>query len=244
MPTRKLTVAYDGTAFAGWQMQAGVRTVQGVIEEALFPIDNTRIVAHAAGRTDAGVHAVGQVVSCRLQSSIGCDALQRAMNVRLPPDVRVLRVEEVPEGFNARFAARRKTYRYSLSTAQVVLPQRRLYVWHVAQSLDHDAIDRAAQALLGAHDFAAFQAAGGEASSTRRELFRSSVQRMEDELCYEVRGSGFLHHMVRNIVGTLVDIGRGRRPVEDMAMVLQSRDRRSASATAPPHGLTLWTVEY
>ena len=242
--TFKLTIAYDGTNFAGWQMQAGPRSVQGVFEEALRPIEAGRVVVHAAGRTDAGVHAAGQVVSFSLSSSIACDALQRALNVRLPDDVRVMSVEQAADDFNARFHARAKTYHYAIFNGPVVPPPLRHFVWHVPQPLNAAAMNDAATALIGEHDFAAFQAAGSDVTSTRREVLTSSVQRHDAQLIYEVTGTGFLRHMVRNIVGTLVDIGRGRRPADDIRSVLESRDRARASATAPPQGLTLTSVIY
>lgn len=245
MRTMKLTIAYDGTAFAGWQMQAGQRTVQGVLEEALWPIEKRRVVVHAAGRTDAGVHAAGQVVSFELESNISCDALRRALNARLPDDVRVMRVEEAPSGFNARFDARLKTYRYAFYTGEVVPPPIRHFVWHVPYELDLAAMNEAASYLVGEHDFAAFQAAGSEVRSTRRRIVAS---RVVDEggglVSYQVTGTGFLRHMVRTIAGTLVDVGRGRRPADDIPRILASRDRSQASATAPPQGLTLLEVEY
>jgi tRNA pseudouridine38-40 synthase len=244
MRTFKLTLAYDGTAFAGWQMQSGQRTVQGVLEDALYPIEGERVVVHAAGRTDAGVHAAGQVVSFTLSSGIDCGALLRAVNVRLPEDVRVMRADEAPAGFNARFSARRKTYRYVLFTGHVVPPPLRHFVLHVPQALDVDAMQAAAALLVGEHDFSAFQASGGDVITSRREISVSQVSREQDQVTYEVTGSGFLRHMVRNIAGTLVEIGHGRRPIEDMARVLASRDRAQASATAPARGLTLWSVEY
>jgi tRNA pseudouridine38-40 synthase len=225
-------------------MQAGPRTVQGVLEDALQPLEHRRVVVFAAGRTDAGVHAAGQVVSFSLESSIRCDALQRALNVRLPDDVRVMGVEEAAAEFNARFHARRKTYHYAVFNGPVVPPPLRHFVWHVVQPLDVEAMSRAAAALIGEHDFAAFQAAGSDVISTRREILVSRLARQPDRLIYEVTGTGFLRHMVRNIIGTLVEIGRGRRPVEDVRRILESRDRAQASATAPPQGLTLWSVEY
>jgi tRNA pseudouridine38-40 synthase len=244
MRTLKLTLAYDGTDFAGWQLQAGPRTVQGVLEAALEPIEDRRVIVHAAGRTDAGVHAMGQVVSFALESTIGCAALQRALNVRLPHDVRVMRVEEAAADFNARFHAKQKTYHYAIVNGDVVPPQVRHFVWHVPQPLDRAAMDRAAAVLVGEHDFAAFQAAGADVITSRRRIVISRITRRDEQLVYEVTGTGFLRHMVRTIVGTLVDIGRGRRPPHDMQRVLESRDRRHASATAPPQGLTLWSVEY
>lgn len=242
--TLKLTIAYDGTAFAGFQLQINQRTVQGVLEDALRRIDGQRVVVHASGRTDTHVHAAGQVISFSLNSTITADTLQRALNVWLPHDVRVMHAEEAPVGFNARFDARRKTYHYAIFSGRVVPPPIRHYVWHVKQPLDLSAMNEAAAVLVGEHDFAAFQASGGDVMTTRRELFASSVTAQDERIVYEVTGSGFLHRMVRNIAGTLVDIGRGRRPVEDMLRILRSRDRSQASATAPAHGLTLWSVEY
>jgi len=242
--TLKLTIAYDGTAFAGWQMQANQRTVQGALEEALLPIEGTRVVVHAAGRTDAGVHAAGQVISFSLASQIPCDALARALNVRLDQDVRVMHAEDAPETFNARFDARTKTYHYAIYQASVVPPPLRHFVWHIPRALDVAAMNEAAAALVGEHDFAAFRAAGGDVVTTRREILASHMVSRDGQVVYEVTGTGFLRHMVRNIVGTLVDIGRGRRPVEDMIRVLLSGDRAHASATAPPQGLTLVRVDY
>ena len=244
MRTFKLTLAYDGTAFAGWQMQAGQRTVQGVLEEALLPIEGTRVIVHAAGRTDAGVHATGQVVSFSLTSAIAANALLRALNARLPEDVRVMEAQEAPAGFNARFHARQKTYQYAIYNAPVIPPQFRHFAWHVSQPLDVNAMSAAAGVLVGEHDFAAFRAAGSDVISTRRELLVSRVVSRSPQVIYEVTGTGFLRHMVRNIAGTLVDIGRGRRPWEDMSRVLQSLNRGRASATAPPHGLALMRVDY
>ena len=244
MRTFKITLAYDGTDFAGWQMQAGPRTVQGVLEEALQPIENRRVVVHAAGRTDAGVHAVGQVVSFSLTSPIASDALLRALNVRLPEDVRVMRVEEAAPDFNARFDARHKTYQYAIFNGAVVPPRLRHFVWHVPQPLDANAMGAAAATVVGEHDFAAFQASGSDVITTRREILVSRIVCDGEQINYEVTGTGFLRHMVRNIVGTLVEIGRGRRSVDDLRKVLESRDRALAAATAPPQGLTLWNVEY
>jgi tRNA pseudouridine38-40 synthase len=244
MRTLKLTIAYDGTAFAGWQLQANQRTVQGVVEDALRPFDGERVVVHAAGRTDSGVHAAGQVISFTLKSVIAADALLRALNVQLPGDVRVMHAEEAPEHFNARFNPQRKTYHYAIYTGLAVPPPIRHFVWHVKPALDVDMMNTAAAVLLGEHDFSAFQASGGDVITTRRELFVSRVVSRDEQIVYEVTGSGFLKQMVRNIVGTLVDIGSGRRTIADMQRILDSRDRSRASATAPAHGLTLWSVEY
>jgi tRNA pseudouridine38-40 synthase len=255
--TVKLTIAYDGTDFAGWQRQTADRTVQATIEDALAPIEGGPIVITGSGRTDAGVHAVGQVASVSLESTIANDTLQRALNATLPPDVRIMRVEDVPAGFNARFDARQKTYHYTIYSGTVLPPMLRRQVWHVKGPLDADGMNAAAALLIGTHDFAAFQASGGEVATTVRELTVSRVTRagagsaegaqgadVPNVLLYEVTGSGFLRHMVRTIVGTLVDVGRGRRRVDDMHAILASGDRGRASATAPAQGLTLWEVEY
>jgi tRNA pseudouridine38-40 synthase len=249
----KLTIAYDGTDFAGWQRQATERTVQAAIEDTLLPIEGERVVITGAGRTDAGVHAAGQVASFRMQSGIDTADLQRALNATLPDDIRILDVEEVSPEFNARFDAQRKTYHYLLWSGGILPPSLRHHAWHVPQPLDLDMMNTAADVLLGTHDFAAFQAAGGSVQTTVRELVVSRMVRLasgptvaiDDRLIrYEVTGSGFLRHMVRNIVGTLVDVGRGRLAPEEVRTILMSRDRGHASATAPPHGLTLWAVEY
>jgi tRNA pseudouridine38-40 synthase len=251
--TLKLTIAYDGTNFAGWQRQATERTVQAAIEDALRPIEGERVAVTGAGRTDAGVHAAGQVASFKLTSGIGAIELQRALNATLPDDVRILDVEERSPEFNARFDARHKTYHYLLWSGGILPPSVRHHVWHVPQPLDVPTMNAAAEILVGTHDFAAFQAAGSDVQTTVRELLVSRVSRLapgptvasDDRLIrYEVTGTGFLRHMVRNIVGTLVDAGRGRLTLEDVRAILGSRDRGRASATAPSHGLTLWSVEY
>jgi tRNA pseudouridine38-40 synthase len=257
--TLKLTIAYDGTDFAGWQRQAGDRTVQAAVEDALSPIDRRdRVVIIGAGRTDAGVHAAAQVASATLEAAIGGDELRRALNATLPADVRVLAVDEAPAGFNAQFAATRKTYRYWVWGAGVVPPHLRRFVWHVPQVLDVERMAAAAKSLLGEHDFAGFQAAGSDVATTVRRMLRATVRSERptpssivatpamsgDLVCVEITGTGFLRHMVRNVVGTLIDIGRARRPPEDVDRIIAARDRRLASATAPAHGLTLWNVEY
>jgi tRNA pseudouridine38-40 synthase len=262
--TFKLIIAYDGTDFAGWQRQASDRTVQAAVEDALLPIEGARAVLIGAGRTDAGVHAAGQVASVRLSSSIPPAELQRALNSMLPADVRILAVDLVDEAFHAQFAAKQKTYRYWMLSAGVVPPQLRRYVWHVPQPLDTERMRGASATLVGRHDFAAFQASGSDVVTTVREVIASRViEPLQDTAAssaawplnlpplasgrligYEITGTGFLRHMVRTIVGTLVDIGRARRPIDDMNAILASRERSRAGATAPAHGLVLWEVEY
>ncbi|HQZ39167.1 MAG TPA: tRNA pseudouridine(38-40) synthase TruA [Vicinamibacterales bacterium] len=245
--TLKLTLAYEGTAFAGWQRQPGQRTVQAALEDALAAVDERPVTVVAAGRTDAGVHAFAQVASARVSTRLPPPVLIRALNVRLPGDVRITRVDEAPPGFDARRAARTKSYRYTVAQGADPGPFVRRVVWHVAQRLDVAAMMEAAAALEGEHDFAAFQAAGGDVKTSVRRLIRSRLTCVPGRsayLSYDVTGTGFLRHMVRNIVGTLVDIGRGRWPASEMRDILASRSRRRAGMTAPPQGLVLVRVAY
>jgi tRNA pseudouridine38-40 synthase len=244
MPTFSITLAYDGTDYVGWQRQALGVSIQSLVEDALRDLDQRDVAAIGAGRTDAGVHALGQVASFRLERSIEAGALVRAMNARLPADVRVLSASAVPDSFHARFAARRKTYRYRIWNGDVLGPFERATAWHVPGPLDRHAMAAAAALLQGRHDFAAFQAAGSATRSTERELYASRVMCEGEALLYEVIGGGFLRHMVRAIVGTLVEVGRGRRPAAWVSDVLVSRDRGLAGPTAPPQGLTLVRVDY
>jgi tRNA pseudouridine38-40 synthase len=253
--TLKLTVAYDGTDFAGWQRQARERTVQAVIEDAIAPIEKAPVTVTGAGRTDAGVHAAGQVVSVSLETAISCQELRRALNATLPDDVRVLVVEQAARAFSARHDAKLKTYHYAIWNGVAVPPSYRRYAWHVPQPMDLGAMNEAAAILVGSHDFAAFQATGSDVKTTVRRLLASAVRdldptgllpRVEGDrlLRYEVMGTGFLRHMVRNIVGTLADVGRRRLSVAEFAAILESRDRGAAGRAAPPQGLVLWQVEY
>jgi tRNA pseudouridine38-40 synthase len=246
----KLTIAYDGTGLVGWQRQRSGTSVQALLEDAFLPLEPAGVVVTGAGRTDAGVHALGQVVSVTLQRTIGPDAVVRALNMRLPAAVRVLSAEAVDPGFHARFRATAKTYRYRIWNAAVVSPFERLYVWHVAHPvLDVAAMDAAARRLVGYHDFAAFQCTGSDALTTERTIYSSRVTVAHDRdrdplVTCEVRGDGFLRHMVRSIVGALVEVGRGRHDPSWLAEVLASRNRARAARTAPASGLFLARVEY
>jgi tRNA pseudouridine38-40 synthase len=258
VPTFKITVAYDGTNYVGWQRQALGTSIQGLIEDALRELDGRQVVLHGAGRTDAGVHALGQVASCALDRAIESGVLLRALNARLPPDVRILSAEEVAPDFHARFRARAKTYRYRIYNALVMSPLERHYAWHVFGPLDVEAMDTAARLLEGRHDFAAFQTSSGTTRTTERTVTRSRVARINleqtgfaigalrggDLVTYEITGDGFLRHMVRAMAGTLVEIGRGRWPIEEIRGILDSRDRGRAGPTAPAGGLFLVGVEY
>ncbi len=258
--TLKIVLAYDGTRLVGWQRQAAGCSVQGLLEQALAEIEGKAVPVVGAGRTDAGVHALGQVASCRLDHPLAVASLRRALNARLPAAVRVLALDEADPGFHARYAARSKTYRYLVLNGEVAGPFGREFVWHVPRRLDVDAMASAALALVGRHDFAAFRGAGSAPRTTVRTITRSEVRtpargdtggealRLDGEvdrlIVYEVEGDGFLRHMVRNIVGSLVEIGQGRRPPGWLASVLASRDRTQAGSTAPPTGLFLVRVDY
>jgi len=245
MPRFKITLAYDGTDFVGWQRQAAGVSIQGLLEDALAELDEAAVTVLGAGRTDAGVHALGQVAAFTLTRAIAADAVGRALNVRLPLSVRVLEAEEVPADFHPQFAATSKTYRYRIWNSDVVSPFERLYAWHVFGALDVAAMNEAARVLEGTHDFAAFQGTGSDVKTTERTVFSSLVvSNHEPVIRYEVCGGGFLRHMVRAMVGTLVEIGRGRRSPDWMREVVASRKRSDAGVTAPAAGLFLVRVDY
>ena len=254
MRTLKFTISYDGTRFVGWQRQAEGVSIQGLLEEALARFEGAPVAVHGAGRTDAGVHALGQVASVRLSSVHPTEAVARGLNAWLPQDVRVIGVQEAPADFHARFSARSKTYRYLLHNAPTSSPFDRAFVWHVPGTLDLNDMRTGAASLVGTHDFSAFRSAGSGAAETVRTITRSelaaeNVSGWDDTsrgtlLAYEVSGDGFLRHMVRAIVGTLVEIGRGRRAKASMTALLAGGTRAQAGATAPPHGLFLVRVVY
>jgi tRNA pseudouridine38-40 synthase len=244
MRTLKLVLEYDGFDYHGWQVQAETPTIQGVIEAALEKILGEGVRIHGAGRTDAKVHALGQVASLRCSSEIPPTALQRALNSLLPRDVGVLEVEDVPADFHARFSALGKVYVYRIVNRPVQAPLRSRYTWHISQELDLAAMMLAVGYLQGTHDFKSFQASGSEVRTTTRTLMQVTVTRERDEMVISCMANGFLRHMVRNIVGTLVEVGRGARSPADLKRILDGRDRQLAGATAPPHGLCLGQVIY
>jgi tRNA pseudouridine38-40 synthase len=245
MPTFKITLSYDGGPFIGWQRQAEGTSIQGLIEEALGELDGREVTVAGAGRTDAGVHALAQVASFTLVRDTSPDVVVRSLNGKLPPEIRVQAAEAVPSSFHARFDATSKRYRYRLWNADVLNPFERAYAWHVPGALDVAAMAEAARFVEGRHDFAAFQTVGGAGGPTVRVVTLSNVAGRDDGLVtYEVEGDGFLRHMVRAIVGTLVDVGRGRRSSEWMRDLIASRDRAQAGRTAPAQGLFLVCVGY
>jgi tRNA pseudouridine38-40 synthase len=272
MPTRwlKLTVAYDGGAYAGWQVQPDKPTVQGTFEVTWRQLTQEPVRITAAGRTDAGVHALGQVVGISTKTLLSNEDLHRGLNALLPEDIAVVAVEDAPENFHATYDAVAKRYRYVIHNSRWRSVFDRQYAWHYPQPLDAAAMHTAAQALVGRHDFSSFETAGSErpnsirtihelhVSATVGEFLRNSQMAVSacDELSrigklhnssritIDVAGDGFLYNMVRTIVGTLVDVGAGKREINWPAEVLAARDRRRAGQTAPSHGLFLVRVEY
>jgi len=244
MRNYKLTIAYDGMSYHGWQMQANARTIQGEITRVLSLLDHRPITLHGAGRTDAGVHAEAQVANVFLERELAPDLWREAINGNLDRDLRVMRVELADESFEARFSAKSKTYRYAICAAPVLSPFDLRYVYHYRGELDVDAMQRAAAALVGRHDFSAFTIAALDTEDRVRHLTRLDVEARGERICITASAAGFLRYMVRTIAGTLIDVGRGRRNVASVTEALRSRDRHQASATAPAHGLTLVRVDY
>lgn len=256
----RLVIAYDGTDFHGWQRQPSQPTVQGCLEDAIAKIVNEKVTGWGSGRTDAGVHAANQVANFKTSCPIPVENLLKALNHLLPASVRVKETLEVDASFHARYGARCKTYRYRILRAAVASPFIARFVYHYPYHLDGKRMAEAARMLEGTRDFTSFAAAGGqeeesgEGSVTQgkgesdkvRTLFVSRIlsRSRPPILIYEVRGSGFLHHMVRNIVGTLVEVGRGEMEPQQIIRILEARDRRQAGPTAPAQGLCLWKVEY
>jgi len=241
-----LKVAYDGTAYHGFQRQTPpVIAVQNVLESRLAKIFGDSIELAASGRTDAGVHATGQVVNFFTNGRIPVEQIPRAANSQLPPDIVVVDAWEGDAGFSARHSAKSKTYLYRIQQGTVPCPFTRAYAWYIRQPLNVAAMREALALLVGAHDFSSFRAAGGAPMSPIRTLYQASLEEKPgDILEFAFHGNGFLYHMVRNIVGTVADVGRGRCSVAQFAEILAARDRKLASPTAPACGLCLYKVEY
>lgn len=270
MAAFKLTLAYDGAEFSGWQAQPGRRTVQGELERAWLEITGEAVRLNAAGRTDAGVHAAGQVASVESATNIPPESLVHALNSKLPDDAAVQLVERVADGFHATHDAKFKRYRYTIynDTRRPVFARK--YAWHIPTPLDVAAMQSGGDHMMGTHDFACFQSVGSERESTVRTIFAVTVapgpargsNRLSNTLrpnapdaypraepgaelvTIDVEGDGFLYNMVRTIAGTLVEVGRGKRPPEWVAEVIASKDRCTAGQTAPAHGLCMQWVAY
>ena len=250
MRNLKLILSYDGSEFSGWQVQPDAVTVQGTLASAIGRITGEKVLPQGSGRTDAGVHALAQVVTFVTESQVPAANFVKALNDVLPASGRVLRVEEAAADFHARHSARRKTYRYRIYREAICPPFLARYVWHYPFPLDEPAMVRAAGLVEGEHDFTSFAAVypergrdGAPVSNTRR-IFASGWQRLEDEFVYTVKGSGFLHHMVRNLVGTFILVGKRTLQTDDVTRILGARNRSAAGATAPASGLYLVSVEY
>ena len=254
MRTLKLTIAYDGTRYAGWQVQNSrplstihrrPPTIQGTLERVLQRILREPVRVVGSGRTDAGVHALSQIAHVRMRATVTCERLLRSVNQLLPSDIAVTEIEEVGDSFHARFSAARKRYRYRVFTGPVVPPFIRPYVHHVRHPLNVAAMRRELETLRGRHDFRAFARARRHApGTTRRVITSSDLRRKGSEIQLEIEGNGFLHMMVRSIAGTLLDVGRGRLAPGTITRMLRHRDRRLAGVTAPAKGLILVSVEY
>ncbi len=259
----KLTLAYDGTDFSGWQIQPGLPTVQGTLAECIERITHESVLPQGSGRTDAGVHALGQVASFAIESPIPARGLMTALNDTLPGAVRVMAVQEAEAGFHARHSANAKTYQYRIFRGDVCPPFLARYVLHDPYPMNEEAVMRATESVVGKHDFSSFAASdpdrsariaaaqldepegsSGSIPSNLRTIHSALWMRTNDEFTFTVRGDGFLHHMVRNLVGTLLQVGKGSLRVSDIDRILQTRDRSAAGPTAAASGLYLVNVEY
>lgn len=240
----RLTLSYVGTAYSGWQRQTNALAIQEVVEDALAKVLQERVVLTGAGRTDAGVHARGQVAHLELDREVELSALVRGTNHHLPKDVRVMAADHAPAGFHARKSARAKEYHYRLSRAAVIAPLDAPYVVGTRDDLDLSLLRQASHEIVGEHDFTAFALAGGAHRQPRRRVFVASWHEKGCELELHIVGAGFLRGMVRSLVGTLLEVGRGERSVENFKSLLQGAPRSAAGPTAPAHGLVLMGVFY
>jgi tRNA pseudouridine38-40 synthase len=260
MRTLTVVLAYDGSDFAGWQVQPGRTTIQGTLAQAIGRLTGENVLPQGSGRTDAGVHAFAQVASFQTESAIPIENWQRALNDILPASIRVLDLAAAAADFHARKSALAKTYRYRIHRAAICPPFLARYVWSYPYPLDEPAISDAANVIVGEHDFTSFAAVDPERverlersdrkiitdvkTTNVRKIFSSSWTREKDELVFTIRGNGFLHHMVRNLVGTFLLIGKGTLSSADLRLILEARDRSRAGPTAPASGLYLVSVEY
>lgn len=241
----KLTIEYDGTGFHGWQRQKEDRSVQGEIETALKKMTGQNIVLTGSGRTDAGVHALAQVANFHCDSDLYPEVFQKGLNSLISPEIVIKSCEEVPEEFHARYDAKSKTYHYKILNCRIPSAICRQYAWFIREKLDYNAMRTAIHRIIGTHDFKAFEGVGSPRSTSIRNVMSAGLFEHEgDYLIFEIMADGFLRFMVRNLVGTLVDVGRHKITAEDFQQILLSRQRGRAGVTAPPRGLFLINVQY
>jgi tRNA pseudouridine38-40 synthase len=241
----RLLIEYDGTNYQGWQVQLEGPTVQGMIEEKLALITGEAVHLIGSGRTDSGVHAFGQVANFKTKSKLDVHSFQKALNSLLPPDIVIQRAEEVEEGFHARKASKSKVYEYRILNRELRSAFHHAYTWHIPQELDLEEMKKASQILIGEHDFSSFRSVGSPTRTTIRRVIRAEWKMGRDGLIrFEIEANGFLKQMVRALVGTLVEVGKGKIDSEEFQKILDSKDRKMAGPTAPAHGLFLKEVKY
>lgn len=241
----KIIIEYDGTSYHGWQKQKNQRTIQEEIEKALLTMTGKKTVLTASGRTDAGVHALGQVANFTCDTVLSPQAFQNGLNSLTKDDIVIISCDIVDENFHSRFDAKSKTYNYRILNRNLPAAINRQYAWFIRKPLDLDAMRHAARNIIGPHDFKAFEGTGSPRSHTTRRVFKAEISEQDNGLIvFEIEADGFLRFMVRNITGTLVDVGLGKITSDDFRKILISKDRSMASATAPPHGLFLMNVKY
>ena len=244
MPNIKLTIQYEGTRYIGWQKQQEGNSVQGQIEKAIKEITGEKVNLIASGRTDSGVHAIGQVANFLTDSLIPPDRFKFALNSKLPEDISIVESGKVADDFHARYDAIGKRYRYLIYNNPIRNPLYRRFAYHVPYSLDHDKMNKALKCFIGTHDFASFMASNSSIDNTIRTINVGSLCKKDDLLVFTIEGNGFLYNMIRIMVGTMVEVGRGRLEVYHIPNILKSKDRRMAGPTAPPQGLYLEKVYY
>ncbi len=245
MKNFRIVVEYDGTVYHGWQRQKTDRTIQGEIEKALMTMTGKPVSLSGSGRTDAGVHAIGQTASFKSDAGLSPDIFLKGLNSLLPADIYIKTCELADPDFHARYDVLSKIYQYRILNREKPSVMKRHYVWHIRRLLNVEAMQKAATSFVGQHDFKAFEGTGSPRTSTVRHVIRAGVRQTKDnQILFDIEADGFLRYMVRNIVGTLVDVGRGRTPIEEVEGILFSMDRNRAGATAPAKGLFLMQVNY
>jgi tRNA pseudouridine38-40 synthase len=241
----KMTIEYDGTNYSGWQRQKSDRTIQGEIENALLTMTRQKITVTGSGRTDAGVHAIGQIANFKCDTKISSETFQKGLNSLLPKDIVIRSCEPVNIEFHARFDVKSKAYRYHILNHYLPIAIGRQYVWHIRRPLNTHAMVQASQYFVGIHDFKAFEGSGSPRAHTVRDVTMAKLSvGPGGKINFDIEANGFLRFMVRNLVGTLVDVGTGKLNLKDIPEIIRSRDRGLASATAPPQGLYLISVTY